>query len=117
MDKDTSSRRLADEVISRIDRPRTFSARSYRLGHRARSVIQSPSETPLVAALVRTLTDQDVLTQIFDPSLNFREAYATLASAVAGRGPWTDSSVIDQIWLLIRPTFSWIRTTKLAKRR
>ncbi|MDQ0633715.1 hypothetical protein QFZ40_001624 [Arthrobacter pascens] len=115
MNQGTAHRRLVDEVIGRVDRARTIAARSSRLGHGIRSVIQSPSEAALVAALVGTLTTPDVLTRIFDPRLTFREAHATLASVVAEKYPRAESPVIDQMWLLIRPTFSWIRTTKLGQ--
>lgn len=115
MNQGTAHRRLVDEVIGRVDRARTVAARSSRLGLQVRSVIQSPSEAPLVAALIKTLTTPDVLSRIFDPSLSFHQAYAALASAVAEKHARAASRVVDQLWLLIRPTFSWIRTTKLGE--
>ncbi len=115
MNQDNASRPVVLAVIGRTHRARTISVRSSRSGQQVRSVIQSPSETPLVAALVDTLTDPEVLSRIFDPALTFREAYARLASAAAAVCPRAVGPIIDQMWLLIRPTFSWIRTTKLGQ--
>lgn len=115
MNQDNATRHLVFAVIGRVVRARTISVRSSRSGQRIRSVIQSSSEAPLVAALVGTLTNPEVLTRIFDPRLTFLQAYASLASAVAEACPGAGSPVVDQMWLLIRPTFSWIRTTKLGQ--
>lgn len=95
--QNAASRCLVDEVIRRVNPARTLSSRSSRLGHRVRSVIQSPADASLIAALVGTLTNPSVLTRIFDPAVTFLEAYASLASAVAAACPKVTGAVTDQM--------------------
>lgn len=98
--------RLVDEVCARIA---SAKQRRYRGA-------PTPSDLPTVAALLSVLTDPELNRKLFNPSHTFRQAYATLADSIIGELPKAGWAVIDEAWLLLRPSFVWYRTTKLAEK-
>lgn len=98
--------RLADEVFARI-------ASAKRRRHRG---APAPGDLPLAVGLLEVLTDPRVHRRLLDPAVTFRQVYLMLAQSIACAVPRVSWAVIDQAWLLLRPTFVWYRTTQLGEK-
>lgn len=101
-----ANQRLLDEVWARIVSARR---RLYR-------GVPAPSDLPMAAALLSVLTDPDLDRRLFDPAITFKQAYVILTESICSELPKADWAMIDQAWLLLRPTFVWFRTTKLGEK-
>lgn len=101
-----ANQRLLDEVWARIA---SAKRRLYRGA-------PAPSDLPMAAALLSVLIDPDLNRQLFDPAITFKQAYVILTESICGELPKADWAIIDQAWLLLRPTFVWFRTTKLKEK-
>ncbi|MBE4719868.1 zinc-ribbon domain-containing protein [Pseudarthrobacter sp. AB1] len=99
------TRRLVDEVVHRVD-----SERSQTHWDSSR-----PEDLPTVAAVLATITDPEVQTAVLDETVPFTERYARLATALAITVPACTPGLCDQVWLLLRPTAVWVRTTHLGQ--
>jgi hypothetical protein len=70
----------------------------------------------MAADLLDVLTNPDLQRRLFDPTYNFRQTYASLAKAIADKCPKANWDIVDQAWLLLRPSFLWFRTTQLGEK-
>lgn len=98
--------RLTNEVFARI-------ASAKRRQHRG---APAPSDLPLAVTLLEVLTDPGLHHQILDPGVTFQHGYLMLAQTIASHIPRASWAVIDQAWLLLRPTFVWYRSTQLGEK-
>ncbi|MET3206231.1 UNVERIFIED_ORG: hypothetical protein ABIB21_003050 [Arthrobacter sp. UYEF13] len=96
--------RIANDIFSRV-------ASAKRRMHRG---APAPSDLPLAVTLAEVLTDSDLHHQLLNPEVTFRQGYQILAQVIARKVPQVSWAVIDQAWLLLRPTFVWYRTTQLG---
>ncbi|MCD5341017.1 zinc-ribbon domain-containing protein [Arthrobacter sp. AK04] len=71
----------------------------------------------MAATLVEALTHDGLHQQLLDTGITFRQGYQILAQVIADKAPRVSWAVIDQAWLLLRPTFVWYRTTQLGDKR
>lgn len=98
--------RLANEVFARI-------ASSKRRRYRG---VPAPADLPLAVALLEVLTDPGVHRLLLDPAITFRQGYLTLTEAIVREAPRAGWAIIDQAWLLLRPTIVWYRIAQLGEK-
>ncbi|NHW46089.1 hypothetical protein HAV21_04175 [Paenarthrobacter sp. MSM-2-10-13] len=92
---------LIDEVVRRID-----SARGQE--HWG---IPRPCDLPVAAAALAALTDPDIHSIVLDETLSFAERYARLWTVLVDSGAALSPGLCDRLWLLLRQTIAWTRTT------
>lgn len=98
------SARLIDEIVRRID----FTHRQENFG------VPRPSDLPTVAAILSTITDPNVQGALFDEWTPFADRYSTLSTLLVDASSHVTKALVDQIWLLLRQTSAWVRTTRLG---
>lgn len=64
---------------------------------------------PAMIALADMLTDREVHRRLFDTYLTFAEAHARLTEHLAQAIPGADDRLAESVWLLLRPTYLWLR--------
>lgn len=81
-------------------------------GHRGGLV--TPDNYVLGVAWLALLSDRAFHSSVFDPRLTFAQAHTVFLDHANKVIPSFDEMTDDRIWLLLRPTFAWIRARLLA---
>lgn len=97
--------RLLDEITRRIDSMRGQE-------HHA---VPRPGDLPLLATVLSVVTDPAVQAAVLDETVSFAERYARLATVLEDGLTDDSPELCDQVWLLLRPTAVWVRTTFLRQ--
>lgn len=97
--------RLLDEITRRID----------SMKGQEHHAVPLPKDLPLLATVLSAVTDSAVQSAVLDETVSFAERYSRLSTVLAGRCVDCTPELIDQVWLLLRPTAVWARTTLLGE--
>ncbi|MGG5754189.1 hypothetical protein ACQ3I4_16525 [Zafaria sp. Z1313] len=68
---------------------------------------------PVLIAVAGLLTDRSLHRKLFDTRLTFAETNARLAEHLRKAVPGSGCELADGVWLLLRPTFLWVRKSAL----
>ncbi|WP_185260720.1 zinc-ribbon domain-containing protein [Pseudarthrobacter sp. NBSH8] len=100
-----ASKTLLDEVVCRIDSARS----NEHLG------VPHPSDLPAIADVLDAVTDPDIQTATLDETVTFAIRYSKMSAILETRVTGCTPELCDEVWLLLRPSAVWVRTTLLGE--